>query len=102
MGNRSDICRDGRLAFELAPTDEGSAYRGDDRLDHDPIHHLPVTEALDKEPAEQSLLLAFFHQERGKGPKPIDRQEQSVIEKHLIKVGGGVSVLLLMFKRRDQ
>src|SRR5437868_11882142 len=74
------------LAFELAPADERAARGGEDRADHHRVHHLPVAEALEEEPPQELPLLAPFEREGEAGSRPVNGEEERVVEGDLLEV----------------
>src|SRR5262249_29416182 len=77
---------DGRLPLELAPSYNSSANGSGHRPDHDVVHHLPVTEPLQKQPPEQLPPLSLFKRKRECCGHPIYRQEECIIEEHLLQI----------------
>src|SRR5262245_50050150 len=80
------LCFHGRFSFQFAPAHNGSVNGRSDRLDHHVIHHLAVTEALEKQPPEQAPALFALEQERKTGGAPVNGEKQRVIKKHLPQV----------------
>src|SRR2546422_3167631 len=80
-------CFYSRFSFELAPADNGAAYRVRDRFDHDVVHHLAIAEPLQENPPEQAPALILFQNESKTCCQPINGKKQRVIEKYLVQVG---------------